>query len=351
MTINNQQQAGQGLTLEQLKAMGYGSNNTRSRQLNLTPVNPPPTPGRNPARVINERAQQNGSSNTTSFPADLPPIHFNMIHAEFKTAKDHALGKLVSKGTISFPVPLQMSDPHRVIYNDGYSYLGAVGQAGSTIAQGTGNPSTAQFEQAAGAILGALGRAVGFSINSFKGVTIEQPQFKNHQFTWKFSPKTKEETILLQQILYNLKKSSALRFANEGSNRFVFSFPDVFIPFFSNSPMMYKFKPCVISGVDVDYVGGNEGPSFFRDTDGPESITLQLSLLELEYWVRSDFEQDEVDGLPSENPFGAWNWHGIDGVKGRGEGYYNAATGSVSNAIGTTTTLGNAIANQFVGGT
>lgn len=267
--------------------------------------------GRNPASVIEQRQNASNGTRTMQFPSDLPPIHFNMIQADFATSGDQARAKLTSNTTISFPVPLSMTDPHRVIYNDGYSYLGALKDVGGTI---FGNGIASNLATAGGTALGAAIKATGFSINSFRGVTIEQPQFKNHQFSWKFSPKSKEESITLQKILYRLKQASSLQFSDT-FGRFVFAFPSVFIPYFSNAPVMYKFKPCVITAIDADYVGGNEGPSFFRETDAPESIVVQISLLELEYWVKEDYDKDMVDGLPSEDPFGAWNWYGIDGIK------------------------------------
>ncbi len=329
-----------GLTNFQRSGQGENAFNFNSNQNGFSGI-ASSSRGRNPASVIGERTASQTGANITSFPSDLPPIKFNIIQAEFDTTISQAIGRLKSKGLIQLPVPLNMNDPHRVIYNDGYSYLGTLGNAATTGTSGflgTGPTALQQLGSAFGQGIGAGVRALGFSLNSFRGVTIEQPQFKNHQLNWKFSPKTPSESIALQKILYNLKKSSALQFSQAG--RFVFTFPDIFIPFYSNAPMMYKFKPCVLTSVDVDYVGGNEGPSFFGSTQAPESIVVQLSFLEIEYWVREDFAKDEVDGLPSTNPAGAWNWYGIDDQLGAVEravrGTQQAADENLSSGNGQT---------------
>ena len=299
--LTNQQRAGQAQT-----ATGAGTNSFTNGYNRVGA-------GRPPGAVIPDRIDQNSlsGSSVSSYPSDLPPVHFSIIQAHYQNIYDQGRARLTSRGLIQLPMPLQIPDQHRVIYNDGYSYLGALTNAAGTVTQ-TQSSTRTQIAGAIGQFLGAGARALGFTVNSFRGVTIEQPQFKNHQFSWKFSPKSEEESFNLQRIIYNLKKSSAIKTAYGVA----LTFPDIFIPFFSNMNMMYKFKPCVLSSVDVDYVGGNEGPAFFANENekrhAPESIGLTLSFLEIEYWTNQDFVDDEADGMPSNSITAPWNWNSID---------------------------------------
>jgi hypothetical protein len=332
MAINNQQRAGQGAT-----ATGAGTTSVGPGYSRI-----PMGGGRNPAAVLSATTQARATANMMQFPSDLPPINFSFIQAHYaSTARlDQARAHLTTKGMISLPMPLNISDAHRVIYNDGYSYLGAASDiaGGLNAARSGGGTGASAIGGALGSGLKALGNALGFSLNSFRGVTIEQPQFKAHQFQWKLSPKTLEESITLQKIITNLKKSSALDWAF--GSRVAFKFPDVFVPFFSNSVMMFKFKPCVISAVDVDYVGGNEGPSFFRNESSlrhaPESISLTLTFLEIEYWVKDDFKVGG-DGLPTEIPTDAMNWAGLDDAKGAVDRFRNRFRSEGGNVVGVET--------------
>ena len=52
--------------------------------------------------------------------------------------------------------------------------------------------------------------------------------------------------------------------------------------------ILYKFKPCMISSVNVNYAP-NGIPSFFAGTKYPTAIEFQVSLQELEIFTSQDF--------------------------------------------------------------
>jgi hypothetical protein len=56
-----------------------------------------------------------------------------------------------------------------------------------------------------------------------------------------------------------------------------------------NQDYLYKFKPCVIESMSVNYASAGM-PSFFKRSDAPVDVTISLNLLEIEYWLKEDIE-------------------------------------------------------------
>ena len=279
-----------------------------------------------PADAIkNAQTRANVGGNTLSFPGDAAPVHMNIIQAEFKSALTPYA--LTSLGMYRLPVPLQMTDQNKTAYNDGFSYLGETLNIARTAAQGFGAVGTgaSNFVSAGFQTAALAGKAGGFAVNTIRGVTLEQPQFKSHQLSWKLSPKSREESITIQRIIHKLKTGAAIRYASNGKQKAVFSYPNLFIPYFyPNTAMMYKFKPCVISSLDIDFNGGNGGAAFYAGSNAPESITIQMTLIELEFWTAHDYEKDTAgddtgsSGVPTDDPFKPWAWYGLDGTDNGG---------------------------------
>jgi len=291
-----------------------------------------------PADAIrNAQTKKNIGGNTLSFPGDAAPVHMNIIQAEFKDASTPYA--LTSLGMYRLPVPLQMTDQNKTAYNDGFSYLGEAINIARTATQGVIGNNGSRFVSAGFQTAALAGKAGGFAVNTIRGVTLEQPQFKSHQLSWKLSPKSREESITIQRIIHKLKTGAAIRYASGGHQKAVFSFPNLFIPYFyPNTAMMYKFKPCVISSLDIDFNGGNGGAAFYAGTNAPESITIQMQLIELEFWTAHDYEKDTqsggddtggptglTDGVPTDDPFKPWSWYGLDGTDNGGRSPYEAA--------------------------
>ena len=68
----------------------------------------------------------------------------------------------------------------------------------------------------------------------------------------------------------------------------LFTFPEILdIKLFPDDKFMYKFKPCVLKGMSVDYAPN--GPSFYRRTDAPTAVSISLDLQEIEFWTKNDF--------------------------------------------------------------
>lgn len=50
----------------------------------------------------------------------------------------------------------------------------------------------------------------------------------------------------------------------------------------------YVFKPAVIQSFNVNFAPSGQ-PSFFGNTRAPTEVEIQMQILEIEYWLSSDF--------------------------------------------------------------
>jgi len=128
----------------------------------------------------------------------------------------------------------------------------------------------------------------GLSQNPFMTMLFKSPQFKDHQFSWKLSPKNAEESNRLINII-NALKANMLPSMNPGSGGTFLTYPSMlYISLNPSDVFLYQFKPCVIKTLSVNFAPTGT-PSFFKGTNGaPTSVSISLGLIEIEYWLRED---------------------------------------------------------------
>ena len=287
----------------------------------------------NPADTISQKMRglsQAAFNNMLIFPNPLPPVHFNLIEAHWSigsaignvslSSNIMDLGKLTSKGMYRLPLPTQLQDSFKTNYNDDTS-LGKIAQ--NMIGGMKGDSTIGKI--AKGLVGVGAGNAVqqltGVLLNEVRFVSMNQPSFKKHQLSWILSPNNPAEAQTLNKIRYGLQKGSAPKI---DESYLLLKFPRIYIPFITpNSHYLMKFKPCVIEQVSVTF-NGMGGHSFYRGMDNasdkaPQSMSLAISLLELEIWVDSDnpgmsnFNMDD-NGQPTAAPLDTWNWYSLDSV-------------------------------------
>jgi hypothetical protein len=139
----------------------------------------------------------------------------------------------------------------------------------------------------------------GIADNPFNTIAFGGPMFKQHQFTWVLAPKSKEESELLRQIVYTFKKVAHPELLSMAAGGF-FKYPYIVWPKFQPDSLgrnLYKFKPCVIVDVNIDYSQhGDVG--FFHGTEAPIRAVLSLNLLEIEIWRNGNGEGLSDHRLP-----------------------------------------------------
>lgn len=216
---------------------------------------------------------------------------------------------LRTEGKIRLPIPDGIKDNMSVSYDSpslsaavgaGLDSLAASGQNGSfesvagTISAGisTGAAVAAgsftTFAQGlAPGVASAASALSGTAVNPYQTVLFKNPDFKNHNFSWRFMPRDEDESNRVRKIFrtfqhHMLPGVSAM-------NGLFFSYPSmVIVSLFPSSEFLYRFKPCVVKSVNIDYSAGSS-PSFFRRTAAPTSMSISIELQEIEYWTNSDY--------------------------------------------------------------
>lgn len=222
---------------------------------------------------------------------------------------------LRSNGTIRIPIPDNIRDNMSVTYGS-TSFSGPTGMAvgagleslaGSRGQTASGEPTFANYaSRAANAAVSALSGAAtglanelagdagkaaqayfGVAVNPYQTVLFEKPEFKSHNFSWKFMPRDESESGTIRNIIRTFQYHM-LPGVSEGIGLF-FSYPSmVVVSLFPSSEFLYRFKPCVVKSVNVNYAAG-AAPSFFKRTAAPTAITMSIELQEIEYWTNKDF--------------------------------------------------------------
>lgn len=228
---------------------------------------------------------------------------------------------LRSNGTVRLPIPDAIRDNLSVSYNTA-SLTPMVGAGLENVAGRTPEGSSiatiaaaAIGDVAGGAALGALQGAatdgnaraafqatqayLGLAVNPYQTVLFEKPEFKTHNFSWKIMPKNEDESNRARNI-FRTFQFHASPGVSEGAGLF-FSYPSmVVINLYPSSEFLYRFKPCIIKSVNVNYAAGSN-PSFFKRTNAPTAMTFSVQLQEIEYWTNKDYTADAFNDVLTEN--------------------------------------------------
>jgi hypothetical protein len=205
---------------------------------------------------------------------------------------------------IRLPIPNNLVDTTQVSYSDqalgpaGGAAIEAAdeikksgGSAGS-IGQGTldilNGLAQGGAAQAAPLTTKVLSQTFGVAQNPMLTVLFESPTFKEHQFSWKLSPNNQQESNTIRDII-NTFKSHMLPGLTDAPGGSLLSYPDIVnITIYPNDEYLYKFKPCVITSMSINFAPGNT-PSFFN-TKAPTEVQITINLKETEYWLQQDID-------------------------------------------------------------
>ncbi len=150
------------------------------------------------------------------------------------------------------------------------SAVGAVNQVGGAIGA----------EGLAGALLKVAG---GVAQNPHKIVLFTGVNFRDHQFSWKLSPKNREESDAIKTIIDMFVYYSHPEYVAGG---LFFKYPEFFEIKFRHPEYLFKLQPSVCTDVRINYHGSNY-PAYIRDSDGygapaPADVELSLTFKETE---------------------------------------------------------------------
>jgi hypothetical protein len=131
--------------------------------------------------------------------------------------------------------------------------------------------------------------AVSGSItNPLLTVLFKSPAFKKLQFEWKLAPSNESESRTVNSIINTIKYNML---PGTGFGGGLLSYPNIVqltISSRSADYFSYYFKPAVIESFSVNYTPSGT-PSFFGTTKAPTEVQIRLGLMEIEYWLASDY--------------------------------------------------------------
>jgi len=256
------------------------------------------------------------------FPADLvdPSANRNAYIAiqfvEYQRRSIFNQPFLSAVGGIRLPVPTELRDNTQVQYAPVGSdaAVGAAiegGLAGRNGVGSSGSIGAAAMGAAGGAAAGIVAQATrgltaaagidpaqalqlgGLAQNPFLTVLFQAPAFKKHSFSWKLAPNNEEESNTVKEIIDTLR-SNMLPAMSGNAGGTLLTYPNMaIINLYPDETFLYRFKPCVIESLDVNFAVGGQ-PSFFKNTNAPTLVQININFLEIEYWLKEDMENNSL---------------------------------------------------------
>ncbi len=282
------------------------------------------------AANLKNESNLNAFGSSLYHPSDLGsekyPYYMSFSFREYQRRSIFDRQFLKDVGMIRLPPPNQLIDAQRVTYDqtgsdiitgavfenalrgstsaaDAARRFTAAGAAGALAAGAAGARFGAGGVLGAGAVgLTAIGAVAatgdvnqvqqflqigGVAQNPFLTMLFKSPTFKQHQFSWTFNPENEQETEIVNNIINKFKYHQLPDISNYSAGTLL-SYPDiVLVGLYPSDKYLYKFKPCVIESIAINYAADGQ-PSYFTATDAPTTIQLQISLIEIELWIRGD---------------------------------------------------------------
>lgn len=187
----------------------------------------------------------------------------------------------------------------------GSAFQSGANTAGAIAAGASINATQSLLQTASGALssigamssglsLGEVLQPFGLAQNPFLTVLFKQPNFKKFKFNWRLAARNPGESGKINSII-NMFKFNMLPTIAAGTGGTLLHYPSmVNIAFFNSDDYLFRFKPCVIENLTVNYAPAAT-PSFFRGSENvPTEIDLSVDLLEIEYWTRDDFSLNDM---------------------------------------------------------
>jgi hypothetical protein len=235
-------------------------------------------------------------------------------------------------GTIRLPMPSNVSTD----YNPQYSSadLGAaVGQVLKPfdqaiynnssmpgLLQGSGSAGILGGGALEGAVSGAIGAGAGFALDKFAGsdaakaglkvgagvatnphkiVLFTGVDFREHRFSWKLSPRSRDESNRIRDIIAAFTRYSHPEFVGGG---LFFKYPEFFEIKFRHPEYLFNLQPSVCTDIQVNYHSQGVA-AYIRNADGsgapaPAEIELTLSFKETEIVTKN-----YLDGKVNDNRY------------------------------------------------
>jgi hypothetical protein len=242
--------------------------------------------------------------------------------AALKIAKDEPTVVVI------FPIPSNLNENFSVSYND--AKLGPItgaavdsvknlmsgnlsmNQAGVTAAEAgavlmreraAGGLNIGKVKISGETLTANIDKATGVVPNPHLAAIFQDIGLRTHTFTFRFSPKNKQEADLLKKIVKTIKRRMlpGTGRSGESSTGPLFSFPDIVdISFGPEKDAPYFIQRSVLESMTVNYAP-NGTPAFFKD-GSPTDIEIGLNFKEIRVVTRNDYNDKKQDKTVSPAP-------------------------------------------------
>ena len=219
--------------------------------------------------------------NFVSFPNDLEAtgrkFKTDIQFLEYSGA--FALDSVLNSGStytpttgITLPLPRRINDSTSVEWS-----------RSSLIELAISLASSSKLAQSAGAFRDAASAGTGQQFNPFQFMVFKHTNFKEHILSWTLSPTTPEESNTIKYIIDQFKFHML-----PTTSGALMQYPSIaIVKLYPNNEYTFRFRPCAIAHVEVDFTGGGM-PSFFRN-GAPSVVNLTVYLKEITLWDKTNF--------------------------------------------------------------
>jgi hypothetical protein len=180
---------------------------------------------------------------------------------------------------VKLPMPRRINEATNI----NWAEISATATAGGLAAQAMGGGQMASdLLSAAGS---AAGVGAGKALNPMMFMMFQRPAYKEHVLSWTLASSNKRDSDELKDIINAFKKACLPTLEAGG---LLLGYPNIATIRFKPDKYLFKFKPCAIISVQVDYSGAGM-PSFFK-SDAPTVVNLTVMLKEIQLWNRNNYE-------------------------------------------------------------
>lgn len=230
----------------------------------------------------------------------------------FNTIYTIATSPMVNKATLILPIPVDLNFSYSASWNanqlTALEYFARewtkAGKSPAAQEQMINNMAQAGLvfgaQEAVGLLGGAsavdrvigAGKAMGVVLNPYRQLMYDAPQFRSFSFKWQLSPKNKNESEVIDQIIWYLKKHMHPQVIDGKAKDNVFWTNPDFIKISvitdgdssSPNPWIPLIKDAVITSVVVNY-----DTKFHKDDSSPSAISLTIDVTETVLYSQEDF--------------------------------------------------------------
>ena len=202
--------------------------------------------------------------------------------------------------TIVLPIPGGINDNNQVVWsgttlNDIQQAFGKLAQTGimggdmlksaqasaaaaAAPGSGVGESIVAKLTQSAISAERLMQRQFGVMINPNLELLLDSPYLRQFAFSFKLSPRSKEEAIKVKQVIRNFKQAMSVK---RSASSFLLQTPHTFAISYvfknRDHPYLNRFKECALTSCSVNYTPEGNYMSF-DDPNHPSMVSYQVDL-------------------------------------------------------------------------